>query len=754
MNRSKRYLILCMLSALFFNLSLNAQTLTIRGVVRNARNKQPVADVNIYVENTNIGTNSDTEGFFRLQIPERYASERLVFMHISYDTLHIQIAKLQHNGIIFLKPRIMPGSEIRVIAGRETPHILKDLPQSITVINAENFRVQGYIDAGDLLYTEQSIQVEEAYTGKKTVSIRGGNPEDVLVLFNGIRLNNAYDNIYDFSLLNLEDIKRLEVIKGSNTALYGSEAFSGVINVVPEIHKDFTARFQQKIGTYASGDWNLQLSHNFFNRLNLSYTIKQAASRRSYDGDTAGDASTSTAVSYHNASVMYTPGKDSSDTNMTLMFLRSNQDYDNTYFKESMQALNQLLSFRYKGRLLKWPGFVFSSSYQWNNHQQQLSTKSDLIERSFHNKVLNLNFEQNIHLRQFELLFVYQFENVNLNYDNDRTYGDQARGIKSTLFTRNTHGLASILKLHVPTESSYYNSTDFDISYRFDLVNNRYHHTSFWPLTDTKTLLEQLNAADNKEWRASVFKFAATFSGGDAHHSISGFLNFGKNIKFPSMYQQISSPLILQEAPDNPTYRLKLERSRSFEIGLRSSQNKILTRNYKEVTITASYFRTYYSNKYRLFYLPGIPIAFYDIVPDAEISGIETKMLLTPRSSRVNYDLGLSRYFISDKSAFPFKSDLKIVGNMFLNIWGFNMQLHAFSENEQVGFVRDENGVYNETKLAAYANMDIHIRKNMHWKKFKLFANFSIRNVLEDKTELAGLALRDRRYYATFGIQY
>ena len=279
---------------------LPAQAAFIKGTVLNSDNNKAVADVNIYVSNTTIGTTSIADGSFYLQIPSEYHNSIIVFQHVSFDTLYLQLPKGKKHLVVLMKPRLMQSSEISILAEKKQSIMHKDIPQSISIIESKEFEVQGYIDAGDLLSTDHSVQVEENSDGKKTVAIRGGNPEDVVVLFNGVKMNNAYDNIFDFSLLNLDDIEQVEIIKGSNTTLYGAEAFSGVINIVPKLYRDYTIRFQQKLGTYALGDWNLQLSHKFFNKLTFSYTHKQAGSKRSREKARERSLWESFSVPFHN----------------------------------------------------------------------------------------------------------------------------------------------------------------------------------------------------------------------------------------------------------------------------------------------------------------------------------------------------------------------------------------------------------------------------------------------------------------------
>ena len=165
---------------------------------------------------------------------------------------------------IYLQSRVIPLEGVRVEGERvQNMEIEKDIPQTVSLIKARKFETRGFVDAADLLRTDHSIQVAEELSGKKTVSIRGGNPDDTIVLYNGVKMNRTYDNTYDLSLIDLEDIERFEIIKGSNTALYGPEAFSGVINIVPKVQYGHKIRFQQRFGTYQSGNWGLHLYNKF-----------------------------------------------------------------------------------------------------------------------------------------------------------------------------------------------------------------------------------------------------------------------------------------------------------------------------------------------------------------------------------------------------------------------------------------------------------------------------------------------------------
>jgi len=262
-----------------------AETILVEGTVRHANTYQEIPYVNIYIKDHLIGTSTKLDGSFELAIPASQENMIIIFEHVSFDTLQLPLQQALQKKRFYMTPRIIQSSAISIVAQRNNSKIQNDIPHPISIISSKKFDIQGYVDAGDLLKNEQSVQVEEELSGKKTVALRAGNPDDVIILYNGIKMNNLYDNVFDLSLINIEDIQHFEIIRGSNTSLYGPEAFSGVINIVPKIYKNYYARFTQRIGTYASGDWNLHLNYNYSDRWSLSYSYKKGATKRRYQDE-------------------------------------------------------------------------------------------------------------------------------------------------------------------------------------------------------------------------------------------------------------------------------------------------------------------------------------------------------------------------------------------------------------------------------------------------------------------------------------
>ena len=198
-----------------------------------------LADVETSVNNiladSDLGVVSNTNGSFTLIIPDSLRMREVVFTYMGYRRQTIPSTEIKRQTVIRLEPTVIPMQQVGVIGTERSLEIQKDIPQPISVIESKAFELRGYTDAGDLLRTDHTIQLNENISGKKTVNIRGGNADEVAILYNGVRMNSEFDNIFDIALVDLQNIDHLEVIRGSNSVLYGTEAFSGIINIVPKL---------------------------------------------------------------------------------------------------------------------------------------------------------------------------------------------------------------------------------------------------------------------------------------------------------------------------------------------------------------------------------------------------------------------------------------------------------------------------------------------------------------------------------------
>jgi outer membrane cobalamin receptor len=123
-----------------------------------------------------------------------------------------------------------------VVTATKTEKDPKDVTQSVTVITAEEIRRSGATNAAEAVRTAVGVTLNDngPRGSSKTVNIRGANYSQVLVLLDGARLNSSQNGGFDLAVLPvpIDDIERIEIVRGPGSPLYGADAVGGVVNII------------------------------------------------------------------------------------------------------------------------------------------------------------------------------------------------------------------------------------------------------------------------------------------------------------------------------------------------------------------------------------------------------------------------------------------------------------------------------------------------------------------------------------------
>ncbi|MCE2927435.1 MAG: TonB-dependent receptor [Rickettsiales bacterium] len=123
-----------------------------------------------------------------------------------------------------------------IVTATRTPANLTQIASSVTVINEEEIRRKNKQTVVELLRDVPGLNlVQSGGVGQNTrVFTRGTNSNHTLVMMDGVALNDPSDtaNAYDFSNLTTDNIERIEILRGAQSTLYGSQAIGGVINII------------------------------------------------------------------------------------------------------------------------------------------------------------------------------------------------------------------------------------------------------------------------------------------------------------------------------------------------------------------------------------------------------------------------------------------------------------------------------------------------------------------------------------------
>lgn len=125
-------------------------------------------------------------------------------------------------------------NDIVVVTGTAAPVEADQVGQSLTVISGKVIEAQGYAYVSDVLRQVPSVAVNRggAPGGLTQVRVRGAEANHTLVLLDGIDISSPDQGETDFSTLLTGDVARIEILRGPQSGLYGSNALAGVVNLI------------------------------------------------------------------------------------------------------------------------------------------------------------------------------------------------------------------------------------------------------------------------------------------------------------------------------------------------------------------------------------------------------------------------------------------------------------------------------------------------------------------------------------------
>ena len=130
------------------------------------------------------------------------------------------------------QPEVLETPEV-VISATKTPIPVKEVTSAVEVITGEQMQQRKVRTVAEALRLAQGLAVFQS-GGPGTlvdVRMRGGTPEQTLVLIDGAIVNSATLGSYDFAQLTSDNIERIEILRGSQGMMWGSDAMGGVINI-------------------------------------------------------------------------------------------------------------------------------------------------------------------------------------------------------------------------------------------------------------------------------------------------------------------------------------------------------------------------------------------------------------------------------------------------------------------------------------------------------------------------------------------
>jgi len=215
---------------------------SIDGIVANKITGEALWNVNVSVQGTKLGAASDPNGYFVIN-KVSVGIYTLKFSSIGYEELEFKDVKIEIGKTVTLNvslhPTILETQEI-VVTGTRSIHSLKNVPVETSLLSARELEGIGLQTLTDAVRWIPGVNISggapNGAARRFTAMIHGLPSQYSMILVDGKRAKS--EHIHTGTNLNLVPIgmiERIEVVKGPASALYGSEAFGGVINIITKL---------------------------------------------------------------------------------------------------------------------------------------------------------------------------------------------------------------------------------------------------------------------------------------------------------------------------------------------------------------------------------------------------------------------------------------------------------------------------------------------------------------------------------------
>lgn len=268
----------------FGSLSMMGQT-TISGTVKDAKSGELLPGANIKVSRKTVGTSTDFDGFFELKVSDNPPFTIEISM-IGYETAEVQITKNNQKVEVNLSENETSLDEIVVSASR-TPERIMESPVTVERMDIREIKNTSAPSFYDGLENLKGVDINTNSLTFKSVNTRGfatfANTR-FMQLVDGMdnsspALNFALGNLLGMSEL---DVKTVELLPGASSALYGANAFNGIMfmtsrspfedqGISVSLKSGITS--QDAAGDNAYNDFNIRMAYAFSDKFAAKATL-------------------------------------------------------------------------------------------------------------------------------------------------------------------------------------------------------------------------------------------------------------------------------------------------------------------------------------------------------------------------------------------------------------------------------------------------------------------------------------------------
>ena len=215
--------ILLFITLFIFQISVYAQNYTLSGFITDENNGETIIGANIFCAELGLGTTANTYGFYSLTLPE--GNYEIMFSFLGYVS---QVVKINFDKDVKKNIQFEPSSTLinEVVVSSEKSIVEKNQTSTISILIKQIKKIPALLGEVDILKAIQLLPGVQSSEGSSGFYVRGGGPDQNLILLDGVPVYNSSHLGGLFSVFNADAIKTVRLIKGGFPARFGGRLSS------------------------------------------------------------------------------------------------------------------------------------------------------------------------------------------------------------------------------------------------------------------------------------------------------------------------------------------------------------------------------------------------------------------------------------------------------------------------------------------------------------------------------------------------
>ena len=198
--------------------------------LRDSETNEVLSDVSVFNDSRDKSTISDLNGNVDLGL---FSNEnKIYFQLLGYSLLELYLDDIEDESIVLLSQESQNLDEVILSVARSASNV-NQIAEKVSVIKSEDLFISSPSSGAEMLELSPGVRIQKSQGGGGSPIIRGFEANRVLIVVDGVRMNNAIyrsGHLQNSITIDPSNIERAEVIFGSSSVGYGSDAMGGVIH--------------------------------------------------------------------------------------------------------------------------------------------------------------------------------------------------------------------------------------------------------------------------------------------------------------------------------------------------------------------------------------------------------------------------------------------------------------------------------------------------------------------------------------------